>query len=149
MSSRFDAQSPMALEEQAHADARSHFAEYLKRFTTYRESVERLERNLSIMSLAANIAASSSTSKANILQTVDDTQWQQDVDLMENVHLCRRMLEGEAEFAAVEHFPANNTNEIWNRGFDAVDVVRAFAQEQRQALQVWTEDAAAGKSCGF
>jgi len=47
---------------------------------------------------------------------------------------------GGAEYAVVEHFPARGTNEIWNRGWNAVEVLKAFAQEQRQALQIWTED---------
>jgi hypothetical protein len=59
---------------------------------------------------------------------------------MENIHLCHRTFSGEVEFAVVEHFPAQNTNEIWNQGHQAIEVLRVFAGEQRQALQVWTED---------
>ena len=59
---------------------------------------------------------------------------------MENICLCHRPITGGAEYAVVEHFPARGTNEIWNRGWNAVEVLKAFAQEQRQALQVWTED---------
>jgi hypothetical protein len=40
----------------------------------------------------------------------------------------------------VEHFPAHGTNEIWNRGWDAVQVLKIFAKEQRQALEFGTED---------
>ena len=43
----------------------------------------------------------------------------------------------------MEHFLARGTNEIWNRGGDAGKVLKTFTQEQRQALQVWTEDMAA------
>ena len=59
---------------------------------------------------------------------------------MENIHLCHCSLAGEIEYAAVEYFPAHDRHEIWNRGRDAVDVVRVFAVEQRNALHVWTED---------
>jgi hypothetical protein len=40
----------------------------------------------------------------------------------------------------VEHFPARGTNEIWNRGWNAGEVLKAFTHEQRQVLQVWAED---------
>ena len=40
----------------------------------------------------------------------------------------------------MEHFPAHGTNEILNRGWNAGEVLKSFTQEQRQALQVWTED---------
>jgi len=40
----------------------------------------------------------------------------------------------------VEHFPARGTNEIWNRGWNAGEVVKQFTQQQRQALLLWTED---------
>jgi hypothetical protein len=43
----------------------------------------------------------------------------------------------------VEHFPARGTNEIWNRGWNAGEVLKSFAQGQRQALQIWTEDVTA------
>jgi hypothetical protein len=44
------------------------------------------------------------------------------------------------DFAALEHFPAQNTNEIWNQGHHAIEVLRVFAGEQRQAMQVWAKD---------
>ena len=62
---------------------------------------------------------------------------------MENMFLCHRHIMGGAEYAVVEHFPTRGTNEIWNRGGNAVEVLRMFAQEQRQALLVWTEDMSA------
>lgn len=31
-------------------------------------------------------------------------------------------------------------NEVWNQGRNAVEVLRKFAQDQRQALEIWTED---------
>jgi hypothetical protein len=59
---------------------------------------------------------------------------------MDNICLCHRPITGGAEYAVVEHFPARGTNEIWNRGWNAMEVLKVFAQEQRQALQIWTED---------
>ena len=86
------------------------------------------------------MAASKPTPKENIIQVDGDGQWHKSVDLMDNICLCHRPITGGAEYAVVEHFPARGTNEIWNRGWNAVEVLKAFAQEQRQALQVWTED---------
>jgi hypothetical protein len=139
MSSRFDDPSSMS-EEQAYAEAKELFADYLKRFTTYRDAVERLEQNLSIMATAASIAASNSTSQKDFIQTDEGTKWHRAVVLMEHIHLCHRSWAGETEYAAVEYFPAHNRHEIWNQGGDAVDVVRTFAHEQRHALGIWTND---------
>ena len=61
---------------------------------------------------------------------------------MDNIYLCHLPITGGAEFAVVEHFPAGDRNEIWNRGRNAIEVLRVFVQEQRQALRVWTEDLA-------
>jgi len=60
--------------------------------------------------------------------------------LLESMYLCHRSMAGETEYAAVEYFPKNNRHEVWNRGREAVDVVRVFAQEQRHALKIWTQD---------
>lgn len=140
MYTRFYNPRNTALEHQAYADAKLYLAESLQRFTAYCEAVERLQRNLSIIASAADIAASNSPADNNVIRTDEGTQWRKDVDLMENIHLCHRAFCGEVEFAAVEHFPAQNTNEIWNQGHDAIEVLRVFAAEQSQALQVWTED---------
>jgi hypothetical protein len=138
MSNRFDDRRPTALEEQAHAEARQHFAEHLKQFPVSREALERLERNIAKTALATNMAAAKPTE--NVIQTNDGTQWHKSVDLMDNICLYPHPITDEAEYAVVEHFPARGTNEIWNRGWNAVEVLKAFAQEQRQVLQVWTED---------
>lgn len=78
--------------------------------------------------------------KENVIQADDGKQWHKSVDLMENIHFCHRPISYGAEHAVVEHFPARGTYEIWNRGWNATDVLKLFTQEQRQALQVWTED---------
>ncbi len=140
MSNRFDDRRPTALEDQVYAEASQHFAEHLKQFPASREAVDRLERDIAKIGLAANMAASKPTLKENFIQADDGAQWHKDVELMENIYLCHRPITGGAEYAVVEHFPARGTNEIWNRGWNAVEVLKAFAQEQRQALQIWTED---------
>jgi hypothetical protein len=63
-----------------------------------------------------------------------------DVDLMDNIYLCHRPMARGMEYAVVEHYFAHGTNEIWNRGWDAVQVLKTFANEQRQALEFGTED---------
>jgi hypothetical protein len=105
MSNRFDDRRPTVLEEQAHAEAREHFAEHLKQFPASREAVERLERDMARIALAANMAASK-TPQGNPIQTDDGKQWHKSVDLMDNIYLCHRPITGGAEYAVVEHFPA-------------------------------------------
>ena len=119
MSNRFDDRRPTALEEQAHAEASQHFAEHLKQFPASREAVERLERDIAKIALAANMAASKPTPKENIIQVDDGEQWHKSVDLMEDICLCHRPISCGAEYAVVEHFPARGTNEILNRGWNA------------------------------
>ena len=141
MGSRFDSRRLTTLEEQAYTEATEHFAEHLKQFPASRVAVERLERDMAKIALAANMAASK-TQPGNPILTDDGKQWHRDVDLMDNIYLCHRPVTGGAEFAVVEHFPARGRNEIWNLGWNAVEVLRVFAQEQRRALQVWTDDLA-------
>jgi hypothetical protein len=140
MSHLFEHRRPTELEDKAHAEAVRHFAEHLKQFPASREAVERLERDIAKIALAANMAAARPTPQQNVIQTDDGKQWHNDLDLMENIHLCHRPITGGAEYAVAEHFPTRGTIEIWNRGWNATDVLKVFTQEQRQALQIWTED---------
>ena len=140
MSNPFDHRGPTELEDKAHAEAVRHFAEHLKQFPASREAVARLERDIAKITLAASMAVIKPTPKQNIIQADDGAQWHKSVDLMENIHFCHRPISYGAEYAVVEHFPARGTNEIWNRGWNAGEVLKSFAQEQRQALQLWTED---------
>ena len=140
MTNPFEHRRPTELEDKVHAEAVRHFAEHLNQFPASREMVERLERDADKIALAANMAAAKPTPKENVIQADDGRQWHKSVDLMENIHLCHRPISYGAEFAVVEHFPTRGTNEILNHGWNATEVVKAFAQEQRQALQVWTED---------
>ena len=140
MSNPFEHRRPTELEDKAHAEAVRHFAEHLKQFPASREAVERLERDVSKIALAVNMAAARPMPQKNVIQADDSVHWHRSVDLMENIHLCHRPITGRAEYAVVEHFPARGTYEIWNRGWNAAEVLKVFTQEQRQALQVWTED---------
>jgi hypothetical protein len=140
MNNPFEHRRPTELEDKAHAEAVRHFAEHLKQFPASREAVERLERDADKIALAANRAATKPTPKENVIQADDGKQWHKSVDLMEDIHFCHRPISYGAEYAVVEHFPAHGTNEILNRGWNAGEVLKSFTQEQRQALQVWTED---------
>ncbi|MFZ1073998.1 MAG: hypothetical protein WAO21_11270 [Verrucomicrobiia bacterium] len=139
MSNRFDDRRPTELEDKAHTEAVRHFAEHFKQFPASREAVERLEKNAAKIALAANMAASQ-TSRRNPVQTDGGQQWHKCVDLMDNICLCHRPITGGAEYAVVEHFPARGINKIWNRSQNAVELLSLFAQEQRQALEIWTGD---------
>jgi hypothetical protein len=138
MSNRLDDCRRTALEEQACIEAGSIFAEYLKQFPVSREAVEALERNLLELALAAKMAASKPPE--NVIHADDGMPWHKGVDLMDNIFLCHRPTTGGTEYAVVEHFQTHGMNEIWNRGRDAVQVLKIFAKEQRQALEFGTED---------
>ena len=141
MSHPFEHRRPTELEDSAYAEAVRHFAEPLEQFPASRDAVARLERDAEKIALAANMAAAKPA--PNVIPADDGAQWHKGVELMGNICLCHRPVSGGTEFAVVEHFPARGTNEIWNHGGNAGAVLKVFAHEQRQALQVWTEDMAA------
>ncbi|MGD0615434.1 MAG: hypothetical protein ABSA69_08365 [Verrucomicrobiota bacterium] len=134
---------PTEIEDQAHVQAVRHFAEHLKQFPISRGAISQLEGDLSKTALAANMAASRPVSPGNSIQTDDGAQWHKSVDLFDHLFVCHRSTPTGTEYAVVEHFPANGRNEIWTRGHNAVEVLKRFTHDQRQALQVWTEDTAA------
>jgi hypothetical protein len=140
MSHPFDHRRPTELEDRAYAEAVQHFAEPLKQFPASRDAIDRLERDVAKIALAANMAAARPISRENAIQADDGAQWHKAVDLIDNICLCHRPIIGGAEFAVLEHFPKRGTNEIWNQGGNAGELLKTFTQEQRQALQVWTED---------
>jgi len=132
MSTRFDDRRPTEPEDKAHAEAVRHFAEQLTQFPASRSAIDRLERDIAKIGLAANMAGSKPMPTETVSRVDDSADWHKSVELMENIFLCHRPITGGAEYAVVEHFPARGTNEIWNRGGNAVGVLRMFAQEQRQ-----------------
>lgn len=129
---------PTEIEEQAHFEAVQYFAEQLKQFPASRDVVKRLERDIAKIALAI-LAASRRPLEANPIVTDDGTQWRKGVELFDNLFVCYRQTTTESEYAVVERFPSG-ANEIWNKGRNAVDVLKAFTHDQRQALQIWTED---------
>lgn len=140
MSHPFDHRRPTELEDKAYAEAVRHFAEPLKQFPASRDAVDRLERDVAKIMLAANMAAARPISRENAIQADDGAAWHKAVDLMDNICLCHRPVTGGTEFAVVEYFPKRGANVIWKQGGSAGEALKAFAQAQRQALQVWTED---------
>lgn len=141
MSSRSFNRRSTEIEDQAHTEAVHFFADQLAQYTASRGLVTRLERDIAKIALAA-LAASRNSSRANQIVTDDGSQWNKGVDLFENIFVCHRETAAETEFAVVERF-SSGANEIWMRGRSAVEVLKTFAHDQRQALQIWTEDIAA------
>ena len=131
---------PTEIEDKAHVEAVRHFAEHLKQFPVSWDTIKHLERDLARTALAVNMAASKVTPPGNPITTDDGAQWHTGVDLQENVFACYRPTASGTEYAVVEHFPANGRHEVWTRGQNAVEVLKAFTHDQRQALQIWTED---------
>lgn len=139
----FNDHRPSDIEEKAHAEAMRHFAEHLQQFPASQAAVKQLERNAAKTALAVCTAASRPTTRGNPIMADDGTQWRKGDDLFDNIFVCHRSSATGAEYAVVEHFPANGRNEIWTRGGNAVEVLRAFAREEQQALKTWTDDMAA------
>lgn len=125
-------------EQHARTRADQHFAMYLEQFPISRAAVERLDQNIAQLALAVPPVLPVRARPA----TPNDASapWLKQVDLMENIWLCHRPLDFMIEYAVVEYFPAHDTYEIWNRGWNAMEVLRVFAQEQRQALEIWSVD---------
>lgn len=133
---------PTALEDQAHIAAMRHFKNDLNQFAAGRDAVKHLERNLSATASALH-AAARQPPLGNPILTDDGAHWHRSVDLFDNTFACHRPDASRMEYAVVEHFPACGRNHIWSRGYDATETLQAFAHDQRQVLQTWTEDMSA------
>jgi hypothetical protein len=120
------------------------FAEQLKEFPANCESVKHLEQDISKIAVAA-LVLSNKPMQGSPIVTDDGSQWHKSLTLFDNVYFCHRKpssgMDG-MEYAVIEHFPSG-PNEIWMKGRNAVEVLKAFTQDQRRALDVWAEDAAA------
>lgn len=133
---------PTPLEDQAHVAAMRHFKNDMNQFAAGRDAVKHLERNLS--ATASTIcAAAHQPPQGNPILTNDGSRWHKSVDLFDNTFACHRPDAARVEYAVVEHFPASGRNHIWSRGHDATEALQAFAHDQRQVLQTWTQDMSA------
>ncbi len=126
------------VESRAHLEAAEHFAEQLKQFPVSRDHVTRLERDIAKLAVAA-MTASQRPPQGEAVQTDEGWLWHKSVELYENVCICHRQGAKGIEFAIVERFPSGS-NEIWVKGRNAVEVLKAFSQDQQHALQIWRED---------
>jgi hypothetical protein len=138
----FNYRRPTEIEDKAHVEAVRHFAEQFKQFPASREAVTYLERYTAKTVLDV-LAASQRAPQENPILSDDGGQWHRSVDLFDNTFVCHRPTPNGTEYAIVEHFPSNGRNEIWHQGRNALEVLKAFTQDQRRALQIWTEDMAA------
>jgi len=140
MTNRLDNCPDSTPAEQAYTEAEYIFVEYLKQSPVSHKAVERIERNIVKLALAANRAALKPAE--NDVQADDGAAWHRGVDLLDNIFLCHRAIVGGTKYAVVEYFPAHDTNEIWNEGRDATQVLRVFVNEQRRALEFAMQDVA-------
>jgi hypothetical protein len=138
----FNSRCPTETEDKAHVEAVRHFAEHLKQFPASRDTVKHLEREAAKTALAV-LAVAQRAPQGSPIPTDDGAQWRKSVDLFDTIFVCHRSTDSGMEYAVVEHFPTNGRNEIWNRGRNAMEVLKAFTHDQRQGLQIWTEDMAA------
>src|SRR6185437_4825686 len=138
MSSRSLDRRSTEIESQAHQEVLLHFADQLKQFPFTRDHVSRLERDIAKLALATMAAASKPAYREPVLAD-DGCLWCKNVGLFDDVFVCHRQTEKGLEFAVMERFPTG-ANEIWIKGRNAVEVLKAFTQDQQHALQIWTED---------
>src|SRR6185312_2048734 len=141
MSSRSFNRRSNEIEDQVHLEVAQHFADQFKQFPVSRDHVNRLERDIAKIALAT-MAASGRPPQGESIEADDNFLWHKGVELFDNVFACYRPVGNGVEFAVIERFPTG-TNEIWNKGRNAVEVLKAFTYDQQQALQIWTEDMAA------
>ena len=134
---------PTALQEQAYAEARQHFAEHLKQFKANCDAIHNIEANLPAIARDAIRAALQSS--GHIIQTDDGTQWQHAVDLTKITSVCHRHTPAGLEFAVVECLPlkSGQLKDVLNSGHDASEVLQTFARDQRQVLNLWKSDVTA------
>ena len=133
-------QRPTELHEKANAEAMVVFGKHLKQFKAFCENLHHLEHNLPATANAATKALLQSSGRA--IQSGDGTEWQHGVELMKNVSFCHRHTAAGLEFAIVESLPlkSGERKEVLNSGNNAQEVLRTFARDQRQVLQVWKDD---------
>jgi hypothetical protein len=131
---------PTPLQEQANIEAMQHFAEHLNQFNANCEALHCIECNLS--TTANDALKSALLSPGRVIQTDDGTQWQHDVDLSNVTSICHRRTATGLEFAVVECLPlkSGEMRDVLNSGHSVRDVLRAFAHDQRQVLNLWKED---------
>jgi hypothetical protein len=139
MGNRFDHRRLTTLEEQAYTEASEHFAQHLRQFSATCLAIERLERDLAKIAVAANIAASK-TSLGDSTLTDLGPPWRKSVDLMDNFYLCHRADPGGTEHAIAERLPALGRSEIRSHGRNAVELLQQFVQEQRRVLEAWGQE---------
>ena len=135
---------PTRLQETAYAEAREHLAEYFNQFRAECESLQNLERDLTLLGNEAFKAALLRTS-GPVIQTDDGTEWRQDVELMKNISVCHRRTAAGLEFAMVESLPLKKgeMKEALNTGHSVREVLQTFTRDQRQILRVWKDDVTA------
>jgi hypothetical protein len=128
------------LELQVQLEVARHFADQLEEFPASREIVKRLEQDISKIALAALTISNKPPQEKPIIAD-DGLEWHKNLELFDNTFICHRSLPNGMEYAIIEHFPSG-ANEIWTRGRSAVDVIKAFAHDQRRALEASMEDMA-------
>ena len=92
----------------------------------------RVQENIAKLAVAANMAASRPAPGKNFVIVKGHEQWHKSVELMDHVWLCHRPMVEEAEFAVVRHSPATECNEICHRAWNAVEVLKAFVDEEHR-----------------
>ena len=140
MSSRSLNHGSTEIEAQAHLEAVQHFADQLKQIPVSRERVNRMERDIAKIALAT-LAVSGRPPSGEPIRADDGFLWHKGVELFENVFVCHREIGNLTEFAVVERFQTG-TNEIWTKGRNVVEVLKAFTHDQQQALHILIGDMA-------
>jgi len=138
----FNDRRPTPFEEQAHAEARNHFADHLKQFPASLTAIRKLERNLATLALTITMAGAQKSSSESAIRADDSSQWHKGAILFDNVMACHRPTDSGTEFAVIEQFPGGR-NEVWPRGRNAVEALRSFVADQKHVLQIWSQDIAA------
>ena len=98
MSRFFDDNRITMVKEQVYDAAWQYFAHDLKQFPQCHQALNRVERNLSMIAMAASIAAVTPAPGENAILDDDETRWHKSSDLMDHICLCYRQIPGGTEY---------------------------------------------------
>lgn len=131
---------PTRLEDEAHRAMIREFSEQMEQFAVARTAVGDFEKNATYFAKEAGEAARNQSAISVVAD--DGNQWNMGRELMDKVYLCHRSTASGVEFAIVERLDAKSqvSHNVLAQGSKPAEILRDFANGQRDVLRVWTDD---------
>ena len=132
---------PTPLEDEAHRTMMREFSGEMKQFAVAQVAVANFEKIAPrvVREVAGGVDRNQSL---NLVLADDGNQWNVGRELMDKVHLCHRSTASGAEFAVVECLDVKSqvSYDVLAKGRKPEEVLRNFADGQRDVLRVWADD---------